>query len=92
MIEKTFTIKNKLGLHARPAALFVQASVRHNCKIQVSKVQSGEEIVVNGKSVMGIMMLAAACGEQVKVVLEGADETQALQGFEDLFQRNFDEE
>ena len=85
-------MRNKLGLHARPASLFVQTASRHRCKVTVSKDQGGEEIVVNGKSVMGIMMLAAACGEQVKVILDGPDEKDALKRLEDLFLRKFDEE
>lgn len=92
MTEKEFVISNKLGLHARPAALFVQTSARHKCRVQVTKDAGGEEMVVNGKSVMGLMMLAAACGEKIKVTLEGPDEAQALKAFEDLFARNFDEE
>lgn len=92
MISKVFTVTNKLGLHARPASLFVQASVRHQCRVQVSKEQSGEEIVVNGKSVMGLMMLAASCGDQVKVILDGEDEEAAMRQFEGLFERNFEEE
>lgn len=85
-------MRNKLGLHARPASLFVQTASRHRCKVTVSKDQSGEEVVVNGKSVMGIMMLAAACGEVVKVILDGPDEKDALKRLEDLFLRKFDEE
>ena len=92
MIEHLFVIKNKLGLHARPASLFVQTASRHRCKVTVTKSQSGEDVVVNGKSVMGIMMLAAACGEEVKVVLDGPDEREALKRLEDLFARKFDEE
>jgi len=91
-MEKVFTVKNRLGLHARPASLFVQASVRHQCRVQVSKVIDGEEVVVNGKSVMGIMMLAAACGDKVKLMLDGADESEAMKSFEDLFARKFDED
>lgn len=92
MIEKLFVVKNRLGLHARPASLFVQTASRHRCKVSVTKSQSGEEVVVNGKSVMGLMMLAAAYGEKVKVVLDGPDEDEALKRLEDLFSRKFDEE
>lgn len=92
MIEQLFVVKNKLGLHARPASLFVQTASRHRCKVTVVKNHSGEEVVVNGKSVMGIMMLAAAFGEEVKVVLDGPDEKEALKRLEDLFARKFDEE
>ncbi len=92
MIEKEFKVSPKLGLHARPASLFVQAASRHSCKVTVTKEQNGEEIVVNGKSVMGLMMLAAANGEVLKVSLDGPDECDALTAFEDLFARKFDEE
>ena len=92
MIEKTFTVTTKLGLHARPASLFVQTSSRHKCEVQVAKEQNGEEIVVNGKSVMGLMMLAAAHGEELKVKLDGPDEAKALKELEALFARKFDEE
>lgn len=92
MIEREFVVPNKLGLHARPASLFVQAGSRHRCSVKVSKAVNGEEVVVNGKSVMGLMMLAAACGERIRVVLDGPDEDRALKDFEDLFKRKFDEE
>jgi phosphocarrier protein len=92
MIEKEFTVTPKLGLHARPASLFVQAGSRHACKVTVAKDQNGEELVVNGKSVMGLMMLAAAHGETVKISLDGPDEAEAMKAFEDLFERKFDEE
>ena len=92
MTEKTFVVKNRLGLHARPASLFAQTSSRFRSEVKVSKSMDGEEVVVNGKSVMGLMMLAAACGESVKVVLDGPDEKEALKRLEDLFNRKFDEE
>ncbi|MFC1678846.1 HPr family phosphocarrier protein [Elusimicrobiota bacterium] len=92
MISKVFTVTNKLGLHARPASLFVQASVQYECRVQVSKIQNGEEVVVNGKSVMGLMMLAASCGEQIKVILDGEGEEAAMEKFGKLFEANFDEE
>ncbi|PCI37534.1 MAG: phosphocarrier protein HPr [Elusimicrobia bacterium] len=91
MIEKKFTVPTKLGLHARPASLFVQAASKHDSKITVAKEQNGEEIVVNGKSVMGLMMLAAASGEVLTVTIDGSDEAEALKAFEDLFARKFDE-
>jgi len=93
MMEKEFVVPTKLGLHARPASLFVQAAARHTSKITVTKKdQNGEEIVVNGKSVMGLMMLAAANGESLKIVVDGADESDALKAFDDLFARKFDED
>ncbi len=92
MIEKEFVIENRLGLHARPAALFVRAASKFRCGVKVIKNVSGDKVEVNGKSVMGILMLAVACGERVSVVLDGPDEQDALQVFEDLFAEKFSEE
>ncbi len=88
MIEKTFTINNKLGLHARPAALFVQTSNRFESDVEVTK--DGE--TVNGKSIMGIMTLAAGMGSQIHVKITGADAKEAMEALEDLFDKNFGEE
>lgn len=87
IVQKTFTVLNKLGLHARPAALFVQAMQRFRCKILVAKADTE----VNGKSLMGLMMLAAEHGSQLRVTLEGQDAPQAMTELEKLFQRKFDE-
>ena len=86
-VQKTFTVPNKLGLHARPAALFVQALQRFRCKALVAK----GDTEVNGKSLMGLMMLAAECGSQLRVTLEGPDALPAMTEIEKLFQRKFDE-
>ncbi|MBI5201924.1 MAG: HPr family phosphocarrier protein [Elusimicrobia bacterium] len=86
-VQKTFVVPNKLGLHARPAALFVQALQRFRCKVLVAKADTE----VNGKSLMGLMMLAAEHGSQLKVTLEGADAPQAMLEIEKLFVRKFDE-
>ena len=88
MTQKELTVKNRLGLHARPAALFVQTAAKFRSEIKVSK----GEVEVNGKSVMGLMMLAAECGSKVKVVAEGSDEKKALDELSQLFDRKFDEE
>ena len=74
MIEKSIIIKNKQGLHARPAALFVQMANKFNCDITISK---GKE-KVNGKSIMGIMMLEAGSGSKVTIVANGDDAEQAI--------------
>lgn len=92
MMERVFTVKNKLGMHARPASLFVQTSAKFRCDVKVSKLGGTDDAVVNGKSVMGLMMLAAACGERLRVTLDGPDEDKALAAIEALFKRNFDEE
>jgi phosphocarrier protein len=92
MTEKEFTVENKLGLHARPASLFVQTASKFKCDVKVRKEVGDETVVVNGKSVMGLMMLAVACGEKVTVLLDGPDEDKAVALFQDLFNRKFDEE
>ena len=79
-IEKTIVIKNKQGLHARPAALFVQIANKFNCDIAVSKGKQK----VNGKSIMGIMMLEAGSGAKVTLAANGEDAEQAVKELEGL--------
>ncbi|MGK0184714.1 MAG: phosphocarrier protein HPr [Verrucomicrobiales bacterium] len=86
--EKEFTISNKLGLHARPAALFVKISNSFESEIWVEKDQ--EE--VNGKSIMGLMMLAAGHGSLIKVRAEGEDAEAAITGLGELIDSRFSEE
>lgn len=81
-------MKNRLGMHARPAAMFVHEAARFKSKILVSK----DSLEINGKSVMGLMLLAAECGSQLKIKAEGPDEKQAIEALEKLFERKFDEE
>ena len=85
--EKKFVIKNKLGLHARPAALFVQTANRFDCDIEVRKGRQK----VNGKSIMGIMMLAAGVGTPITVRAEGSDAEMALNAIAELIDTNFGE-
>src|ERR1017187_2015393 len=85
---KELTISNKLGIHARPAALFVKIDNRFACEIFVEK--DGEKI--NGKSIMGLMMLAAGPGSRLIIHAHGADALQALAELEALVKRKFDEE
>lgn len=73
-IEKQLTVKNKLGLHARPAALFVQVANKFNSAITVSK----DNQEVNGKSIMGILMLAAETGSTIIITAQGDDAEQAI--------------
>jgi phosphocarrier protein HPr len=87
-LTKELTISNKLGIHARPAALFVKTANRFACEIFVEK--DGEKI--NGKSIMGLMMLAAGPGSKVTLHVRGADAAQAIVEIEALFHRKFDEE
>jgi phosphocarrier protein len=74
IVEKKIVIKNKSGLHARPAALFVQIANKYDCDISVRKGKQK----VNGKSIMGIMMLAAEKGSRVTIIAEGDDAKEAL--------------
>ena len=78
IMEKTVLIKNKQGLHARPAALFVQIANKFNSEITISKGKTK----VNGKSIMGIMMLEAGCGVRVIIAASGDDAAQAVEELE----------
>ena len=85
--SKELTISNKLGIHARPAAQFVKMASQFDSEIRVEK--DGEE--VDGKSIMGLMMLAAGHGSILTVNAEGADAEEALNALEALVIRNFEE-
>lgn len=88
MIRKEIVIVNKLGLHARAAAKFVTLASQFGCGIQVCRGTK----CVNGKSIMGVMMLAAAKGVVVEVVADGDDEQQAVAKLEELIMQRFGEE
>ena len=88
MIERTLTVSNKLGLHARPAALLVQTANKFKAQIKIAK----GEVQVDGKSIMGILMLAAEAGSLLVVNITGEDEAAAMEAMEDIFRRKFDEE
>jgi phosphotransferase system HPr (HPr) family protein len=88
MAKKEFTILNKLGIHARPAAQFVKTANRFQADIFVEK--DGEE--VDGKSIMGLMMLAAGHGSVITVSSDGPDEEAALEAIADLIGRKFEED
>jgi phosphocarrier protein HPr len=85
---KNLEIKNKLGLHARAAAQLVQLASQFDIEITVGK----EGQVVNGKSIIGLMMLAAAQGTAIEVSIAGPQAEQALAAIEDLIARKFNEE
>lgn len=87
-LEADLLIENKLGMHARAAALFVQCASKFAAQVTVSK--DGE--TVNGKSIMGVMMLAATKGSRILVRVAGADAAAALAALSDLVGRRFDEE
>ena len=82
------TVINKLGVHARPAAMFVRTANKFASEITVEK--DGEQ--VNGKSIMGLMMLAAGQGSTLVITATGRDAEAAVRELELLFQRKFDEE
>ena len=87
-VKKDLLVSNKLGIHARPAACFVKIANRFQCEIFVEK--DGER--VNGKSIMGLMMLAAGPGSRLTVLADGQDARQAMVEIEDLFTKKFNEE
>jgi phosphocarrier protein len=87
VIERSIEIKNKLGLHARAAAKFVHTAARFKADI---KVRKGDE-EVDGKSILGILLLAAGRGSTVLVKADGEDERDALDAVEKLIDAKFDE-
>lgn len=87
-ITREVEIINKLGMHARPAAMFVKTASKFESEVTVEK--DGE--TVNGKSIMGLMMLAAGQGSKLTLTIEGDDAEEALQGLQELVQRRFDED
>ena len=87
MPTQEFTINNKLGIHARPAAQFVKTANKFDSEITVEK--DGEEI--DGKSIMGLMMLAAGHGSVLTITTEGAQEKECMAAIGDLISRNFEE-
>ncbi len=87
VVERTMRIVNELGLHARPAAEFVKVASRFTADIVVSK----DSVAVNGKSIMGVMTLAAECGSEITVRAEGDDAEMAVTALADLVTRGFNE-
>lgn len=88
MPDRTVTIVNKLGLHARAAAKFVTLASSFSSDIKVSR--NGQE--VNGKSIMGVMMLAASKGSEITLIINGDDETEAIEKLSELVHERFGEE
>ena len=82
-LQKKIIINNSSGLHARPAALFVQIANKYDSEVILRKgIQE-----VNGKSIMGIMMLAAECGSEIIIQVEGDDAQEALKELEDFLKK-----
>lgn len=88
MIERDVEIRNRLGLHARAAAKFVQTASRFQSEIKIRK--NGEE--VDGKSILGLLLLAASQGTLITIAVSGEDEDAAFAAVEDLIARSFDED
>jgi phosphocarrier protein len=88
MIVKKMKILNRMGLHARPAALFVETASRYCADVWLSK----DGVEVSGKSIMGILMLAAECGNEIEIKVNGKDEEEALDELTDLLEGRFNEE
>ena len=85
-MKKTVVIKNTLGLHARPAALFVQTAARFKCDVHVKR----DDIRVSGKSIMGIMMLAAEQGSKITIETVGEDAGECLEALTRLVSSDFE--
>ena len=88
MVEKIVTIANRAGIHARPAALLVQATKNFNCEIYFEK----DTDRINAKSIMGVITLGAAYGATIKIIAEGQDEQDAVDALTRLFESKFEEE
>lgn len=86
-VVKSFTIKNKLGLHARAAAVFVRLSSKFNSDIKILK--DGYE--VDGKSILGVLSLAAIKGSKIEIVARGEDSEKAMNELEELVESGFGE-
>jgi len=88
MQNRSFIIKNRLGLHARAAAQLVQAANQFDSEVTLCK----EDVEVNGKSIMGILLLAAPKGTEISLSVDGPDEERALQVLSELIEAGFGED
>ena len=88
MAQKKIEIKNQLGLHARPAAQLVKVAAKFKSDVFIAL----DEHEVNGKSIMGVMMLAAEQGSQLTIITQGADEEEAMEAIIELIEAKFHEE
>jgi len=88
MIEKVVKIKNKAGLHTRPAATIVKMAAKYKCDFYIHR----NGMNINGKSIIGVMTLAAEEGSELTLTFDGEDEEQAAKEIVDFFERGFDEE
>ena len=89
MIQRVVRVENELGLHARAAASLVKLTARFESNIKLSRLNNNQEI--DGKSILGILLLAAARGAEVKVTVDGSDEEVAMESIVNLFKKRFGE-
>ncbi len=87
MVERTIKIINKAGLHTRPAATVVKLAAKYKCDFYISR----DGMSINGKSIIGVMTLAAEEGAELILSFKGEDEEQASKEIIDYFERGFDE-
>ncbi len=88
MVQKTLTVKNRAGIHARPAAIIAQTANKFDAEITLSK----DDTSVNAKSIMGVITMAAGYNTELSLQAEGSDEAEAAAALEALFNSKFDEE
>ena len=88
MIRKTIVIENKLGMHARPATMIVKIASKFRSEFRIIK----GDMEINGKSIMGVMTLAAEYGSELDLVADGVDEEYLIQEITELFASKFGEE
>jgi phosphocarrier protein len=88
MLEGIFTIRNRLGLHARAAAMFVKSAAKFNSNVLMEK----DGMQVNGKSIMGLLMLACPLGSKIVLKVEGEDEEKTFRELGSLIDNGFNEE
>lgn len=88
MVSRSVTIRSETGVHARPAAMFVKLANRYPCEIYVEK----DGVKINGKSIMGLMMLALTRGSTIIITAEGEKEEEAVSALVDLVETDFQKE
>lgn len=86
-LERILTVQNQMGIHARPAAMIVRVTNKFASDVFFEK----DDEQVNGKSIMGLMMLAAGKGSEIKTLASGSDAAECLDALEELFATKFDE-
>jgi len=88
MVKRVIEVKNKTGLHARPAAILVQKANKFISDVYLEK----DEERINAKSIMGVMMLAATSGSTIEIIADGKDEVEAVEQISQLLESNIDDE